>query len=77
MSKVRKKMPGTVRKVIKPVGPEPEKAEITVHEGEDLYKEIRIENKLTDEKGEMAKLKEGGNVDVVVEADSDATQKAE
>jgi len=77
MGKTKKKMPGTVRKVIKPIRPdEPEKAEITVHEAEDLYKEIRIENTVTDEKGEEARLKEGAEVDVIVEADSDATTKA-
>jgi len=75
MSKVRKKMPGTVRKVIKPVGPEPEKAQCT--KVRTFTKKFGSRTKLTDEKGEMAKLKEGGNVDVVVEADSDATQKAE
>jgi hypothetical protein len=70
-------MAGTVKKLIKPAIPgEPEKAEITVHEADDLYKEIRIENALVDSEGEKVKLKEGANVDVVVEADSDATQKA-
>ena len=49
--KKRKKLTGTVQKIIKPVGPgEPEKAEISVHEAEDLYREIRIENTLTTEK---------------------------
>jgi hypothetical protein len=77
MSRKQKKMVGTVKKVIKPMIPgAPEKAEITVHEAEDLYKEIRIENALVDSEGEKAKLKEGANVDVIVEADSNATQKA-
>lgn len=77
MCKTKKKMPGTVRKIIRPIqANEPEKAEITVDEAEDLYKEIRIENTVTDQKGEKSKLKEGAKVDVTIEADSDATQKA-
>ena len=53
----------------------PEKAQIGVEEADDLYREIRIENVLTDENGEQARLKPGAKVDVVVEADSDATTK--
>jgi hypothetical protein len=60
---------------IKPVANEPEKVEIEVDEAEDLYREIRIENVVTDENGEQARLKPGAKVDVVVEADSDATTK--
>jgi hypothetical protein len=66
--------PGFVRKIIKPSHPsEPEKAEIAVEGADDLYKEIRIENTLEDEKGNKVKLKEHADVDVVVEADSGAT----
>ena len=54
---------------------EPEKAQISVEEAEDLYREIRVENVVTDDKGEKARLKPGASVDVVVEAESDATQK--
>lgn len=44
-------------------------------EGADtLYKEIRIENELTDEKGKKVRLKEGAEVDVTVEASNDATE---
>jgi hypothetical protein len=72
----RRKMRGTVQEVLKPLVPdEPEKAQISVHEGEELYREIRIENVLTDEKGEKVRLKPGADVDVVVEADTDATSK--
>jgi hypothetical protein len=75
MSK-KKRMRGSVQKVIKPVVPgEPEKAQIDIEEGDDLYREIRIENVVTDENGEQARLKPGAKVDVVVEADSDATTK--
>jgi len=73
--KKRKKLRGRVQRVIKPVANEPEKAEIEVDEAEDLYREIRIENVVTDENGEQARLKPGAKVDVVVEADSDATIK--
>jgi hypothetical protein len=75
MSK-KKRMSGSVQKVIKPVVPgEPEKAQIGIEEADDLYREIRIENVVTNEKGEPARLKPGAKVDVVVEADSDATTK--
>lgn len=74
--KKRKKMRGTVQKIIKPSYPHgTEKAQIDIHEAEDLYREIRVENELTDEKGEKVTLKPGAEVDVVLEADSDATMK--
>jgi hypothetical protein len=41
----------------------PETAEIAVDGADDLYREIRIENKLTDEDGNAVKLKEGGPVE--------------
>jgi hypothetical protein len=67
-SKVKK--PATVRKIIKPFAPgQPEKAEITVHDADDLYKEIRIENTLEDSNGVKVKLKPGADVEVIVEAD--------
>jgi len=68
--KKRKKLVGTVKKVIKPIRPaEPEKVEIQIHEADDLYKEIRIENVVTDEKGQKDSLKQGEDVDIVVEVD--------
>jgi hypothetical protein len=67
-------LPGTVEKIIKsPIPGEPEKAEITVEGAEDLYKEIRIENTLTDEDGNEVRLKKGAKVEVHVEADPQAT----
>jgi hypothetical protein len=72
--KPKAKEPGTVREVIKPIIPsEPEKAEIEVHGADDLYKEIRIENKLVDSKGKKVKLKPNAPVDVTVEADEKDT----
>jgi len=76
MGRKRKKMKGTVQKIIQPLSPQqPEKAQIDIHEADDLYREIRVENVLTDEKGAKAKLKPGAEVDVIVEADSSATMK--
>ena len=44
--------PGVVEKIIKsPYPGEPEKAQIAVEGADDLYKEIRIDNTLEDEKG--------------------------
>jgi hypothetical protein len=72
--KPKVKKPGTVQKIIKTPDPkEPEKAEIVVHGADDLYKELRIENTLEAEQGEKRKLKEGAQVEVVVEADEKET----
>jgi hypothetical protein len=66
---------GTVQKIIKSPDPNvPEKAEIEVHEADELYKEIRIENVLEDEHGKKLKLKEDAPVDITVEADTNATK---
>jgi hypothetical protein len=78
MSKKRKKLRGTVEKVIKSkYANEPEKAEINIKEADNLYREIRVENTLTDEKGEKRALKPGAEIDVILEADTDATVKKE
>jgi hypothetical protein len=51
-------LPGTVEKIIKSPHPsEPEKAQITVEGADELYKEIRIVNNLTDENGDEVRLK--------------------
>jgi hypothetical protein len=76
MTRKRKKLRGTVAKVVKPLHPnQPEKAEIDINEADDLYREIRVDNELVGEDGEKAALKPGVEVDVIVEADSDATLK--
>jgi hypothetical protein len=76
VGKKRKKLSGSVKKVIKPVIPtEPEKAEIDIREADPLYREIRIENVVSDESGNKASLKPGADVDIIVEADSNATLK--
>ena len=67
-------LPGTVEKILKPTHPnEPEKVQIEVEGADDLYREIRIENTLTDEKGKEVRLKKGAEVEVTVEADQAAT----
>jgi hypothetical protein len=62
-------LPGTVEKIIKPLAPQdPEKAQIAVEGADHLYREIRIDNTLTDENGEKVRLKVGAEVQVTVEA---------
>ncbi|MFY9842406.1 MAG: hypothetical protein WA718_12385 [Terriglobales bacterium] len=66
--------PGTVERIIKPFTPrDPEKAQIAIHGADELYREIRIENTLTDENGHKVCLKPGAEVEVVVEAPPEAT----
>jgi len=67
-------LPGTVEKIIPPVVPsQPEKAQIAVQGADDLYREIRVENTLTDPNGHEVKLKEGAPVEVTIEANREAT----
>ena len=74
--KKRKRLRGKVQKVLKPILPlELEKAQISVDEADELYREIRVENALTDENGERVRLKPGAEVNVILEADTDATTK--
>jgi hypothetical protein len=76
MTKKRKKLRGKVEKVLKPAYPtEPEKAQITIEDADHLYREIRVENVLTDENGDKVALKPGAKVDVVLEADPTDTIK--
>jgi hypothetical protein len=71
-------MPGTVQKIIKSPHPSmPEKAEIAIEGADELYREIRIENTLTDEKGNEVQLKPGADVEVTVEAEQEATTPKE
>jgi hypothetical protein len=68
-------LPGVVEKVIKSPFPSvPEKAQIAVEGADDLYREIRIENILMDDKGEEVSLKPGAQVEVTVEAEPEATK---
>lgn len=77
MPKKRKRLHGSVKKVIRAALPnETEKAEIQIEEADVLYKEIRIENVVTDEDGKKDVLKQGEDVDIVVETDPDEKQKS-
>jgi len=69
-------LPGTVEKVIPavPYSDEPEKAQIAVEGADHLYREIRVENTLKDEKGKDVRLKEGAHVHVTIEADPKETK---
>jgi hypothetical protein len=71
------KKPAKVQKIIASPHPEmPEKAEISIQGCDDLYKEIRIDNSLTDGTGDEVKLKTGAEVEVTIEADKkDTTPK--
>jgi hypothetical protein len=71
-------VPGVVQKILKPVVPgQQEKAEISVQGADELYREIRIDNTLTNADGETVALKRGAEVDVTVEADPKDTIKKE
>lgn len=60
---------GTVEKIVKPLfAGEPEKAQIAVEGADHLYKELRIENSLTDAGGNAVHLKAGAQVEVTVSA---------
>lgn len=68
-------LPGKVEKVIPPIHPSlPEKAQISVEAADELYREIRVENTLSDERGNEVSLKLGAEVDITIEADADATK---
>lgn len=67
-------LPATVEKIIKPISPrEPEKAQIAVEGADHLYRELRIENSLTDENGHKVRLKQGAEVEVTIEAEPEGT----
>lgn len=71
MAKKRKKLRGTVEKIIKPVHSiSTEKAQININEAEDLYREIRVENELQDGDGKKVRLEQGDEVDVTIESDT-------
>jgi hypothetical protein len=64
---------GTVEKIIPGIGEhEPEKVQIAVEGADDLYREIRVENTLTDGDGGAVSLKKGAEVAVKIEADQEA-----
>jgi hypothetical protein len=63
-------MPGIVHKVIpSPHAGQPERVQIAVDEVDYGYRDLRIENTLTDEHGDDVRLKKGSHVDVTVTAE--------
>jgi hypothetical protein len=62
-------MPGTVDKIIPSSSPsQPETAQIAVDGPDHRYRDLRIENTLTDEHGDEVRLKKGAHVKVTVTA---------
>lgn len=67
---------GVVQKIIKSVDPSvPEKAQIGVKGADNLYRELRVDNALTDKDGDTVHLKRGAEVNVTIEADEKDTTK--
>jgi hypothetical protein len=59
---------GTVDKILPPAPSQPEKAQIGVDGADEGYRDLRIENILTDEHGDDVRLKKGAHVEVTVTA---------
>jgi hypothetical protein len=71
-------MPGTVEKIVPAIGKnEPEKAQINIDGADELYREVRIDNSLTDGDGKPVSLKKGAEVEVTIEADPDSVKPKE
>lgn len=67
---------GIVEKILKPVYPDrPEKVQILITAADELFREIRIENTLTDPNGQRVALKNYAKVDLTFEADANDTLK--
>jgi uncharacterized protein YfaS (alpha-2-macroglobulin family) len=65
-------MPGIVNKIIPSRHTsQPEKAQIAVNGTDQRYRNLRIENTLTDEHGDDVKLKKGTHVDITVTVKAD------
>jgi hypothetical protein len=65
-------MPGTVEKIIPSRNrSQPEKAQIVVDKAARRYRNLRIDNSLTDEYGDEVKLKRGRHVEVTVAAEGE------
>ena len=61
---------GTVDKIIRSPSPsKTEKAQVAVEGADRRYRDLRIENELTDEHGNEVKLKKGAHVEVTVTAE--------
>jgi len=67
-------MPGTVHKIIPSPRPSQlEKAQIAVDGVDHRYRNLRIDNALTDENGDDVRLKKGARVEITVAAASIAS----
>jgi hypothetical protein len=77
-NKASTKLPGIVEKVIKPRpgSGEPEKAQIAVAGADDLYRELRVPNKLKDAHGNRVKLEEGTAVEVKIESETSVSDSS-
>ena len=65
-------MPGIVNKIIPSRHTsQPEKAQVAVNGTDQRYRNLRIENTLTDEHGDDVKLKKGTHVDITVTVKAD------
>lgn len=66
-----KKFRATVQRIIKPhpAFREPEKVQIAVEGADQLYRELRVPNKLTDEEGNTVKLEPGAEVEVSIKSE--------
>lgn len=72
--KKRRRMHAKVTKVMPSMnGDGKESAQIDIHEADPLYREVRVENEMTDEEGKKTRLKPGEEVEVVIEAPADST----
>ena len=72
VEKLSTTLPGMVEKIIKPAfSGQTEKAQISVEGADHLYREIRIENHLTNAEGEVVKLKPGAEVEVTIQTDEE------
>ena len=70
------KLHGVVDKIVPPVDANGTgKAQIVIHEAEELYKEIRIDNALENGDGETVKLTHGTEVDVIIAVPVDGVDK--
>lgn len=59
-----------------PASGEPEKAQIAVEGADQLYRELRVRNTLTDEDGNKVKLTKGAEVEVKIEAEDAVAESA-
>jgi hypothetical protein len=71
-----KTIPAVVTRIVKPIiGDQAEKVEIAVDTADDLFREIRIENTLTDVDGGPVSLTNGARVEITFEAEAKDTVK--